>query len=628
MASYPAPFRGPHASARWSLSLGAVALATLFALEACGVGARATPARAAVERALPLLQHSARVWSTEMRCISCHHQGLGTLAVGLADERGFAIDAPALRAELESERALSLERYEALLVCDGVGVFGRALTLVALAAGGHPRDDVTDAVAHFVAARQCVDGSWASNEHRPPLEDSPVSATAWSLRALAAYGPEGRAQETAARLDAAREWLEHVEPRDVEERTLQLLGLAWAGASDAELAPRAAGLLALQREDGGWAQIPTRPSDPFATGQALVALRQVGALDDADPAWRRGVAFLVDEQAEDGSWYVDSRRRIRGQPQVDSQFPYATDQFVAYAASAWALMALALDGAPPGRARALFAPPPERDASDVTAAARGLGPVARAAAFGSREELAALLAAGGDPDAEGPHGVRALALAVHDPGKVRLLLDAGAAPDVGGEWGFTPLLLASLTSGARESLALLLERGASVECRGVNGARPLFCATSRGDFESVELLRGAGATFDEALLSTTLVYAANCGDVASARALLDLGAPLDRPALQEHTPLTAAAIAGHEELLAMLLREGADTGMVGAEGLTPLGWAAKVDPGHSRVVEALLAAGADPRDAGPGMPSPLELAVTWDNPRHASVLRAALSSAD
>ncbi|HVS19227.1 MAG TPA: hypothetical protein VMT18_11550, partial [Planctomycetota bacterium] len=224
--------------------------------------------RAAVERALPLMQHSATVWSREMACFSCHHQGLGALAVGLARERGFEPDEAAFQAELDAARERSRVRYEPLLVCDGVGIFGRALTLVALGAGGRPRDDVSDALSHFVAARQMVSGAWASNEHRPPIEDSAVSATAWSVRALSAYGPEGRGEEMRGRVTAARGWLAAVEPRDGEEQSLQLLGLAWAGTSDAELAPRAAALAAAQREDGGWAQLPTLASDAYATGQA------------------------------------------------------------------------------------------------------------------------------------------------------------------------------------------------------------------------------------------------------------------------------------------------------------------------------------------------------------------------
>src|SRR5687768_1992187 len=50
---------------------------------------------AAVSRSLPLLQASARTWSERRDCASCHHQSLGTLAVEVARERGFAVNAAA-----------------------------------------------------------------------------------------------------------------------------------------------------------------------------------------------------------------------------------------------------------------------------------------------------------------------------------------------------------------------------------------------------------------------------------------------------------------------------------------------------------------------------------------------------
>ena len=65
-----------------------------------------------------------------------------------------------------------------------------------------------------------------------------------------------------------------------DERAFQLLGLVWAGlvrgTSASGQGSRA--LLAEQRPDGGWAQLPTLTSDAYATGQALVALLEAGAL--------------------------------------------------------------------------------------------------------------------------------------------------------------------------------------------------------------------------------------------------------------------------------------------------------------------------------------------------------------
>ena len=68
-----------------------------------------------------------------------------------------------------------------------------------------------------------------------------------------------------------------------------------------------ADLLALQREDGGWPQLKTLGTDAYATGQVLYALHEGGALAVTDPAYQKGVRYLLRTQCEDGSWYVPTR---------------------------------------------------------------------------------------------------------------------------------------------------------------------------------------------------------------------------------------------------------------------------------------------------------------------------------
>ena len=50
---------------------------------------------------------------------------------------------------------------------------------------------------------------------------------------------------------------------------MQLLGLGWAGTSGSDVREMADALVREQRSDGGWAQIVSRGSDAFATGQVL-----------------------------------------------------------------------------------------------------------------------------------------------------------------------------------------------------------------------------------------------------------------------------------------------------------------------------------------------------------------------
>ena len=94
-----------------------------------------------------------------------------------------------------------------------------------------------------------------------------------------------------------------------------------------------------QRKDGGWAQLPTLESDAYATGEALFALAQFVKDPLGDPAWRRGLRFLLETQEEDGTWHV-ARRTFPFQPSMKSGFPHQRDSWISAAATSWAVLAL------------------------------------------------------------------------------------------------------------------------------------------------------------------------------------------------------------------------------------------------------------------------------------------------
>ena len=130
-------------------------------------------------------------------------------------------------------------------------------------------------------------------------------------------------------------------PRTTEDRAFQLLGLQWARASRDVVRSHARELVAEQRPDGGWSQIPTLSSDAYATGQALVALQETRTIARTDPAMKRATEFLLNSQLEDGSWLVKTRA-IRIQPHYESGFPHGVNQFISAAGTNWASMALAM----------------------------------------------------------------------------------------------------------------------------------------------------------------------------------------------------------------------------------------------------------------------------------------------
>jgi hypothetical protein len=120
---------------------------------------------------------------------------------------------------------------------------------------------------------------------------------------------------------------------------MRALGLAWSGADKHTLGEAMRGIAALQRTDGGWAQLPWLQSDAYGTGQTLVALREAG-MPVRDPIYQRGIRYLLDHQMKDGSWWVKTRS-IPTQVIFDSGFPHGVDQWISAAATNWSTIALA-----------------------------------------------------------------------------------------------------------------------------------------------------------------------------------------------------------------------------------------------------------------------------------------------
>jgi hypothetical protein len=305
--------------------------------------APAHTARAAVDRSLPLLQGNDVQFMRKSGCVSCHNNTLTAMTVAAARQSGIAVDDRIAGEQLRAT-ATYLEGWRDRAL-QGIGIPGDAdsmsAILVGMADAKYLPDPATGAVALFLKNHQSPDGRWYSTAYRPPMESSDVQTTAVSLRAVQVYAPQPQRADYDRAVQRAAAWLANDLPRTTEDRAYQLLGLAWAGADQKTINQAASGLLAEQRPDGGWSQIPSLSSDAFATGQALVALAQSGAVAVTDAAYQRGAQYLMGTQLADGSWYV-KRRALPIQPYFESGFPHGRDQFISAAATNWATTALAL----------------------------------------------------------------------------------------------------------------------------------------------------------------------------------------------------------------------------------------------------------------------------------------------
>lgn len=303
----------------------------------------AASAKAAVARSLPLLQKSDEIFLQKSACVSCHNNSLTAMTVSLARTSGMPVDETVAKKQAKMIAAY-LDNWRDR-VLQGIGIPGDNDTisyiLIGLAAEKYPANASTDAMVRFLRYQQSPAGFWMPLAHRPPLEGSIITATALTMRAIKSYAPVTERAAYDAMVARAAAWLAKAEPHTTEDFAFQVLGLHWGDGNRADVERVAKALIAQQRPDGGWSQLPSLQSDAYATGQVLVALGHSGVLPATDPVFKKGVQFLLKTQAQDGSWFV-RRRTVPIQPHFEAGFPYGKDQFISAAATNWATMALTL----------------------------------------------------------------------------------------------------------------------------------------------------------------------------------------------------------------------------------------------------------------------------------------------
>jgi hypothetical protein len=259
-----------------------------------------------------------------------------------ARAQGLRVNEQIAKDQLRRIAAFLEENNERALENEGLpgGIDTVSYILLGMAAERYPSDPITDVWARYVKNNQSPDGRWKCGSLRPPLESSDFEVTAASIRSVRTYGPKSQRAEYDKAVERAVRWLETARPGSTEDHAFKILGLVWGGGSPDAIRKTVQELLVLQRSDGGWGQVKNLASDAYATGQALVALRESRAIAPGSPDYQRGIQYLLNSQLEDGSWYVRTRSPAI-QPYFDSDFPHRSDQFISAAASNWAAMALA-----------------------------------------------------------------------------------------------------------------------------------------------------------------------------------------------------------------------------------------------------------------------------------------------
>ena len=267
-------------------------------------------------------------------------------------------------------------------------------------------------------------------------------------------------------------------------------------------------------------------------------------------------------------------------PYFPTGFPYKEDEFLSYAGSCWAVMAL------------LTALPEVEDRAQPIKSSIEPEAWVRTALSGTPEQLARLLDSGLDPNSKTVNGTTILMMASPDAEKVRILLARGADAKARAASGCDALTIAAAYRSTAAALKLLLEAGA--EAKPPDGLRvrhsPLVLAAMSGDLENVQtILRYVPDTNSEAL-SQAITF----GYPDVVRTLIASGAGAKFTDSSGINLLHWAAITNRPAMIPILVEAGVPIDAVDDSGFTPLMYAATIDFGNTEALKVLLKAGADP----------------------------------
>lgn len=267
--------------------------------------------RHAAQRGLHFLQPDAVRWQKANRCLGCHVQSQAVMGISVGRANDYVVSSAVERYLTDYTRERQVDAGDFARApgeeASGevtLGTFA-ALTL-AYAQRSPERDAALARAAQWLVTRQLDDGSVPGDNGRAPIEQGDIQQAGNAIEiwtAALAIRPETSWSEARAK---ALAFVAAAETHTTQDRAFKILTLAQRGDAAQQKAARqlAVQLADEARNDGSWRiepEDPEAPASPFATGQALYAMRQAG-LGTNTRAFRRGVEFLMSTQGGNGAW--------------------------------------------------------------------------------------------------------------------------------------------------------------------------------------------------------------------------------------------------------------------------------------------------------------------------------------
>jgi hypothetical protein len=177
-----------------------------------------------------------------------------------------------------------------------------------------------------------------------------------------------------------------------------------------------------------------------------------------------------------------------------------------------------------------------------------------------------------------------------DVNRVAKVLLRGVSPNVRDPNGETGLIVAMRYEALKVARLLMDQPGIDLEAKAPNGNTALMMAAFRQNKTALLELLKRGAQVNQKGW-TALHYAAAAGSVEISRILLDKYAYIDAESPSGMTPLMIAAREGQEDVVALLLEQGADATLKdGGFHLTAAEFALKADkPWIAKTINTFLA---------------------------------------
>lgn len=299
-------------------------------------------------RAVEYLTREVPRWKAENDCYSCHNNGDAARALIVAASRGHAVGTSLddTLAWLEQPQRWNKNKTEGGIDDKPLARVQFAGALMLAVATGRASRHALGQASSLVVADQRPDGSWqldTSQSIGSPATYGTTLATMAARRTLVASGRE----DMRPAIGKADAWLRATKVESVLDAAAVVLALEQASDAAAKT-QRERALTTLSRgqaPDGGWGPYITVSPEVFDTALVLLALSELGRATAAPvfsaerlaSAISRGRAFLLSQQAPDGSWPETTRPA--------NQESYAQR----ISTTGWALLALMETGPVAGR---------------------------------------------------------------------------------------------------------------------------------------------------------------------------------------------------------------------------------------------------------------------------------------